>query len=81
MKTALRVLALLVALGGSGFWFAAGGHTGWSKNQVAVQKKDPVTDLEFTEYEKRFVPGVDFLGGIGLSAAVLLTASIFVRKK
>jgi hypothetical protein len=81
MKTILRILALLVLLAGLGFWLSAGRHTGWSQNQVPVKKKDPITEIEFEEYEKRYVPGVDFLAGVFGAAGALLTAAFFARKK
>jgi len=81
MKAVLRIMALIAALTGAGYWFLAGHHTGWSMNRVPVEKKDPVTGQEYKEYEDRFVPGVDFLGGVFAGAGALLAISFFVRKK
>ncbi|MDB6125638.1 MAG: hypothetical protein JWQ71_4631 [Pedosphaera sp.] len=54
---------------------------GFTKTSVAHIEKDPVTEIETPRYEKRFVPGVDFLAaGLGL-AAVLAAGSFLFRKK
>jgi hypothetical protein len=81
MKKGLRIAALVLALAGVGYWYAAGHHTGWSQNQVPVKKLDPVTDQEFTEYERRFVPGIEVLGGVLAVSAVLFVVSLVVKKK
>jgi hypothetical protein len=81
MRTKLRVTAILIALGVLAFWFFSGPNLGWTKTSVARVEKDPVTEIETHVYEKRFVPGVDFLaGGMGL-AAVMVGASFFFRKQ
>lgn len=81
MKTKLRIAALLLALIILAVWFFGGPNLGWTKTSVAHKVKDPVTELEVDVYEKRFVPGIDFLGA-GLGAAGLLAfVSFFVRKQ
>ena len=80
MRTFLRIAALLMALGVTAFWFFSGPNLGWTKNSVTHMVKDPVTEIEGPVYEKRFVPGIDFLGG-GLVAAMLVAGvSFFFRK-
>jgi hypothetical protein len=81
MKRALRIVAVLVALGGLGFWLAAGANAGWTKNRVEKRTVDEVTGIEAVNFENRFVPGVDFLGGIAVSAGALIGVSFFIRKK
>jgi hypothetical protein len=81
MKRALRIVAVLVALGGLGFWLAAGANRGWTKNRVEKRTVDEVTGIEAVGFEERFVPGVDFLGGVALGAAALAGASFIFRKK
>lgn len=76
---ALRLAALGIALVGAVFWLFGGPHLGWTKTQVAVARKDPVTEIEFVEWQKNFVPGVDFLGGILVLAALVHGASFLVR--
>ncbi|MEW6303481.1 MAG: hypothetical protein AB1705_08430 [Verrucomicrobiota bacterium] len=81
MKSALRLVALAIALVTVVFWFFGGPNLGWSKSYVTVKKVDPVTELEFEERVDRYVPGVDFVG-IGLAvAAAVAGASFLVRKK
>ncbi|MCC7373280.1 MAG: hypothetical protein IT581_01395 [Verrucomicrobiales bacterium] len=75
MRTVIRFVALGVALVGLVFWLFGGPNLGWTKTQIAVVRKDPVTDLEYTEWQQNFVPGIDFLGGSLGAAALLLGAS------
>lgn len=79
MRTALRLVALGMALVGVVFWLFGGPHLGWTKTSVAVTKVDPVTELEYVEWQKNFVPGVDFLGGVLGLAGVVFAASWFAR--
>jgi hypothetical protein len=67
----LRGLGAFVALFVFCFWAAKGYNTGWTKHQVQVRQIDPITELEFLTYEKRFVPGVEYLVG-GVAAGVVL---------
>lgn len=81
MRLALRVTALILLLGTVGFWTAKGTHSGWSQNQVPVKQTDEITGIEFVTYEKRYVPGVDFLGaGTGLAAGLFAVSLFFKRK-
>ncbi|MFN0069586.1 MAG: hypothetical protein ACKVYV_18365, partial [Limisphaerales bacterium] len=80
MRNALRVAALLVFVIGAGFWFFGGPNLGWTRNSVPVTEKDPVTELEVTRWEKRFVPGVDFLAGVLAGSAALAGASFLFRR-
>lgn len=61
MKKFLCVFGILLAMAVLAAWGATGADTGWSKTQVQVMKIDPVTELEFPDWEKRLVLGVDFL--------------------
>jgi hypothetical protein len=80
MRSTLYTLAALVALAGCGIWWAGGAHRGWTKNKVAVEKIDEVTEIAYVEYEDRFVPGVEFpLASLAL-AFVLGGVALFVRK-
>jgi hypothetical protein len=80
MRTKLRVAGLLLALAVTVFWLFGGPNLGWTKTSVPQQRVDPVTELKFTVYESRFVPGVDFLAA-GLAAAGLLASSSFLFRK
>jgi len=81
MKRVLRILALLVAVGGLGYWLAAGANMGWTKNRVENRTVDEVTGIEAVAFEDRFVPGVDFLGGAALGAGTLIGISFLFRNK
>lgn len=80
MKRALRIVAVLVALGGLGFWLAAGANTGWTKNRVEKRTMDEVTGIEAVSFENKFVPGVEFLGGIAVGAGALVGVSFLIRR-
>jgi hypothetical protein len=81
LRRGLRVAALVVLVAAAGFWAVKGAHRGWSMNQVPVKQTDEVTGLEYVTYEKRYVPGVDFLGLTGGLAAGLFAVSFFVQRK
>lgn len=81
MRRNLRIIAVLVALGGLVFWLAAGGNRGWTKNRVEKRTVDEVTGIEGVTFESRFTPGVDFLGGIAVSAGALVVISFLVQRK
>ena len=61
-------------------WFSLGADRGWSQTLVPVAKVDPVTELEFTEYEKRFVPGLDFLVAGSAGSLFLVALGLFLGR-
>jgi len=71
----LRALAALSAVAILACWISLGTHMGWSQTRVPVQRTDAVTASTFTDYEERFLPGVDFLvaGLLGSAAIFALT--------
>lgn len=75
MRNGLRVAALFLFVLGAGFWFFGGPNPGWTRTSVPVVTVDPVTELEVTRWEKRFVPGVDFLAATVAGCSLLLAAS------
>jgi hypothetical protein len=80
MKRSLQILALLVVLAAAGTWLATGANRGWTKTSVPVKTLDEVTGIEGISYQKKFLPGVDFLGAAFGGAALLAGASLFFRK-
>lgn len=64
----------MLAAGTAACWLATGANRGWTKTSVAVERTDEVTGIVYREYEKRFSPGVEFLGA-GLGGAVLLAGA------
>jgi len=81
VKKILRILAVIVLLAAAGFWLAMGANTGWIRNNVEKRTLDEITGIEGISYEKKFVPGVDFLAVSAVAAAILAGASFFFRNK
>jgi len=81
MKKSLRLLALVVALAAAGTWFITGSNRGWTKTSVERRTLDEVTGLEAITYEKKFAPGLDFLGAALLGAGALAGASLLFRNQ
>jgi hypothetical protein len=80
MKKILQLLAVLVLLAAGATWVATGANRGWTKTSVMVRTLDPVTGIEGITYDKKFLPGVDFLGAALGGAALLAGTSFFFRK-
>jgi hypothetical protein len=80
MNRTLLVLTIVIDLAVIGIWFALGPHFGWSMTQVPVKKIDPVTEIEFTEYDHRFVPGVDFLAAGLIGSGTLFAFGLIFTK-
>ena len=81
MKKSLRILALVVALAAAGTWFVTGANRGWTKTSVEKKTLDEVTGLEAITYERKFLPGLDFLGCALLGAGALAGVSLLFRNK
>ncbi len=81
MKKSLRLLALVVALAAAGTWFVTGANRGWTKTSVEKRTLDEVTGLEAITYEKKFAPGLDFLGSALLGAGALAGLSFLFRNQ
>jgi hypothetical protein len=81
MRTTLRILAAMIVIASGIFWLASGANRGWTKTTVPVKNVDEVTGIEGITYERRFVPGLEFLGGAWLAAVALAGASLMFRTK
>jgi hypothetical protein len=81
MKRTLRLLAMVLIIGAGAFWMATGANRGWTKTQVPGKIVDETTGLEGIQWQKKFVPGLDFLGAAGLGAGVLTGISFFTLRK
>ncbi len=62
-------------------WAATGANRGWTKTEAAIKTLDPVTEIEGITYQKKFQPGVDFLGAAFGGSLMLFGASFLFRKK
>ena len=79
MKTAIRTLAIIVALASVAVWLATGANRGWTKTSEPVKTMDEVTGIDGITYQKRFAPGLDFLGAALLGAGILTGVSFLFR--
>jgi hypothetical protein len=81
MRTGLRVAALGLFVVVLALWFFGGMNRGWTKTSIAVARVDEVTEQSYQTWEKRFLPGIDFLGaGAGVSAVLMAASFLFARK-
>jgi len=80
MKRFFQTLALLVVLAAIAVWLATGANRGWTKTSLPVKTLDEITGIEGISYQKKFRPGVDFLGAAFGGAGLLTGASFFFRK-
>ena len=81
MRTGLRITSLFLALVAVVLWLFGGPNMGLTKTSEMVKTVDPVTDQEIVTWEKRFLPGVDFLAGGLAGAGVLFGASFLFWRK
>jgi hypothetical protein len=80
-KSVLRAAAAILILASAGMWLAAGANLGWTKTSVPVKRTDEVTGITVDDYQKRFVPGIDFLGAALLGSGILAGASFLFRTR
>ena len=81
VKTTLRLIALALILGALGYWAASGMNRGWTKTSVPIKTLDVVTGIEGITYQKKFVPGVDFLAVAIGSGILCFGVSFLFRTK
>ena len=81
MRTSLRLAALAVIVTSTALWFFAGPNLGWTKTSVPRLEKDEVAKQDDQGREKRFVPGIDFLGAALITSGALLAGASLCRKK
>ena len=81
MKSAFRLLALAILLGAIGYWAATGANRGWTKTSVPIKTVDDVTGIEGVTYQKKFIPGVEFLAVAGAASVLCVGLSFLFRTK
>ena len=81
MRTVLRLAALFVTLVTLVLWLFGGPNMGWTKTSVMMKTIDPITEQEQIHWEKRFLPGVEFLAAGVLAGFLLFGTSFLFRKK
>ena len=81
LRLILRILALVLILVSTAFWISTGSHTGFSKDRVEIPQVDLITQIDYVDYEERFVMGVEFLAlAYGLGVTSFGLSSAFRRK-
>ena len=80
-KNILRAAAVILILTSAGIWLVTGANRGWTKTSVPVKRTDEVTGITVDDYQKRFVPGIDFLGASLLGSGILAGVSFLFRTK
>ena len=80
MRMLVRIVAVVLLGGTLVWWFQSGKNAGWTKNRVAVERVDEITGINFTEYEDRFIPGIEYPVAAGV-AAIGLTGLSFIRRR
>jgi len=78
MKSGLRWLAMAVVLVALAMWAVQGASRGWTKTSVPVKITDEVTGIEAVTYQKKFVPGLDFLAASAAAAGLLAGVAFFL---
>jgi hypothetical protein len=81
VKSILRLLAPAIVIVAIWYWMATGANRGWTKNRIPVKTLDDVTGIEGVTYQKKLVPGVDFLGGAVLAGCAFFGLSFLFRTK
>ncbi len=81
MRTSLRLAALAVIVMSTALWFFAGPNLGWTKTSAPRLEKDEATKQDYAKWEKRFVPGIDFLGAALITSGALLAGASLCCKK
>jgi hypothetical protein len=77
----LLVLGLLVVVGSTGYWLAAGANTGWTKTYVEIEKVDDITGIHYAEKKDQFVPGVDLLAPAAAAGFICIFAGVVIVRR
>ena len=81
VRRVLQLVALVIVFAAVALWFVTGANRGWTKTSEPKKTLDEVTGIEGITYEKRFLPGLDFLAAALLGGGILAGASLAFRKK
>lgn len=79
-RRVFRLLALGLAVAGLAGWLVGGAHVGWTRTSAPVRTLDEVTGLEAIHYERRFVPGLDFVAALWAAAGLVAGLAFLFRK-
>lgn len=78
MRMALRLAAAATAFVGLVIWLFGGPNLGRSRTFLVRETANPLTGALEEVVERTFLPGVDFLAGVGVVSLVLLAISLAV---
>jgi hypothetical protein len=81
LRHGLKVLAVVLIALTVGIWLSTGAHKGFSKDRVEIEKIDPITQIEYVDYEERFIMGVEYLAAGTIAGLGIFTLSFFFARK
>jgi len=81
LSKALFVPGALFLVTSAAIWLKTGAHTGFSKNRVEIQMVDPITQIEYVEYEERFIMGIEYLAAGFFAGLACIAAGFFLGRR
>ncbi len=81
LSSILRAGALLALTATLVTWISTGRHVGWTQTSVTTLHTDEFTGIEYPVHQPGFVAGVEVLAIGFASAAALVAASWFVKRR
>ena len=81
MKRNLRIVSLVFALLSVSAWVFLGANRGWTRTSVPTRTVDEVTGIEGVTYQKKFIPGIDFLATAVAANILCFGLSFLFRTK
>ena len=80
VRGTLQLVSLAIVFAAVALWLFTGANRGWTKTSEPRKTLDEVTGIEGITYEKRFVPGLDFVGVALLGGGILAGGSLVFCK-
>lgn len=78
MKSILRKIAALLLMSGILVWIIGGARLGFPIDQEQITILDPITEIESSEWQPKFLPGVESLVlGVILGGSFFLISFLF----
>lgn len=78
LRHGLRLVGGSLILAAFALWVKTGAHPGFTKNRVEISRLDPITQIEYTDYEERLVLGVEYLAAASVVGLGLIASGFFL---